>query len=188
MIKNLVLQNRSYRRFKEEHRVTREQLTEFVELARLSPSAANLQNLRFKLIYSPEECAAIFPYTKWAGYLKNWDGPAPGERPAAYILILAPRGESKYSHIDTGIACQSMLLGAVSVGLGGCILASVDRDRIHDLCSLPPAMEIVVAVALGEPMEKVVLEDLDDTGNVEYWRDEQDVHHVPKRLLKDLIL
>lgn len=188
MIRELVQQNRSYRRFNENQRIDRAQLMKLVELARLSPSAANLQNLRYRLVYTREECDAIFPCLKWAAYLSNWDGPAPGERPSAYILIMAPENVTKFSHIDTGIAAQSMLLGAVSEGLGGCILASVDRSRIHSICNLPAAMDLVIVIALGKPAEKVVIEDLSKDDSIAYWRDDEGVHHVPKRLLKDLIL
>ena len=45
----------------------------------------------------------------------------------------------------------------------------------------------VACVALGEPAEKVVI-DTAYKGNIEYWRDEENVHHVPKRPLGELIL
>jgi nitroreductase len=188
MITELVSRNRSYRRFDETRRLTRDELLELVNLARLSPSAMNRQPLRYRLVYSLEECGMLFPHLKWAGYLKDWDGPAPGERPAAYLVMLLPRESGRMQFVDTGIAAQSILLGAVEKGLGGCMLGSVDKDAVHTLFKLPDAMEIVLVIALGVPAEKVVLNEMEDPGKIEYWRDAEDVHHVPKRGLEDLIL
>jgi len=68
MIKDLIVKNRSYRRFHQELAVDRQTLRELIELARLSPSAANLQPLRYILSCEPEKNALIFPHLGWAGY------------------------------------------------------------------------------------------------------------------------
>lgn len=188
MIRELVLRNRSYRRFVEFEPILRQTLRDLVDLARLSASAANLQNLRYWLVESGPECNTVFSCLKWANYLRDWDGPAAGERPAAYILILAPQNATRYDYYDCGIACQSMLLGATSIGLGGCMIASMDRERLEQELQLPPELDIMLAVAIGRPAEIVLVDDLDAQGNIEYWRDEKDRHHVPKRNLDSLIL
>lgn len=148
----------------------------------------NLQPLRYKLVYSPQECDLVFPHTRWAGYLKEWPGPQPGERPAAYLLICLPHDAGRMQFIDTGIAAQSILLAAAEKGLGGCMLGSVNKDEVHWLFRLPEELEIVLVIALGVPAEKVVLDELEIPDRIEYWRDETGVHHVPKRRLEDLIL
>ncbi|MDY0151380.1 MAG: nitroreductase family protein [Candidatus Cloacimonas sp.] len=188
MIHELVEKNRSYRRFIEDKQLEPEILTQLIGLARISPSAANLQNLRYCPISAVDDCAKIFPLLKWANYLRYWDGPAQGERPTAYIIILAPANTTKFHHLDAGIAAQTILLGAVEKGLGGCMLASVDKIKVHDLLSLPVTMEVLLVIALGYPAETVIIEDVTDPDDIEYWRDEEGCHHVPKRLLKDLII
>lgn len=188
MIRQLVLHSRSYRRFYESKSIKRQTLRDLVDLARLSPSAANLQNLRYWLIESGADCEKIFPCLKWANYLKEWDGPLYGERPAAYILVLAPHNATKFHYFDCGIASQSIMLGACSLGLGGCMIASMDRERLHRELGLPQGMEIMLTLALGYPAEEVVVDSIDGEGNIEYWRDEKDRHHVPKLDLNTLIL
>ncbi len=187
MIKDIIKKNRSCRRFKKGVKITKKTLTELVELARLSASAANLQPLKFLLSYSSGKNNKIFPHTKWAGYLRDWDGPAKSERPSAYILILGDTEITKSFGCDHGIAAQNILLGAVEKGLAGCILGALKRKELHDSLGISSRYEILIAVALGKRAEKSVIETVRN-GNIEYWRDKKDVMHIPKRPLEELIL
>ena len=54
-IKDLIMRNRSYRRFYQDRPITEKQLQDLVDLARLSPSAANLQPLKFILSCSTKK-------------------------------------------------------------------------------------------------------------------------------------
>jgi nitroreductase len=188
-LRDLVLKNRSFRRFDETHAIPRETLEELVGLARCTASAGNRQPLKYILSVDPDLNARIFPCLAWAGYFKDWwPGPAPGERPTAYIVVLIDRTITKDWWCDDGIAAQTMLLGAAERGLGGCMIGAVQRDRLQKELVIPEHFLIRLVIALGKPAETVVLEDLPPGGDVRYWRDEKSVHHVPKRLLEELIL
>jgi len=188
MLKDLIRKNRSYRRFDQGVSVKMQTLRELVSLARLSASAANRQPLKYVLSCDPDTNAQIFPHTRWAGYLQDWGGPAEGERPTAYIVILGDTEISKSFGCDHGIAAQSMMLGAAEKDLGGCMVGALDRGALRQTLSIPERYEILLVLALGKPAEAVVVEDADDAGGVKYYRDEEDVHHVPKRPLDELIL
>jgi len=188
MLEDLIRQTRSYRRFRQSENVSGETLRSLVELARLSASAANLQPLKYILVSDEETNGKVFAHTRWAGYLEDWDGPLEGERPAAYIIILGDREIRKSFGCDHGIAAQSIMLGAMERGLGGCILGAVDRKGLRDLFDLPDQFEILLTLALGEPKEDVVLEEVGPEGDIKYYRDDDDVHHVPKRSLDAIIL
>jgi len=188
MIRDLILKNRSYRRFYQNHKIDESTLRELVDLARMSGSGANKQPLKYILSCDAEKNDKIFPTLKWAGYLSEWVGPEEGERPSAYIIILGDTEISKAFGVDHGIAEQSILLGAVEKGLGGCIIASVSREELRKNLNIPERYEILHVIALGKPKEKIVLEDLPDDGSIKYWRDENQTHHVPKRLLSEIIL
>ncbi len=188
MLRDLVIKNRSYRRFYQEVPIKLETLKELVDLARLSASAANKQPLKYILSCQPEKNALIFPCLRWAGYLKDWRGPEEGERPSAYIIVLGDKTISPSFLCDHGIAAQSILLGATERGLGGCILAAVQRTKLAKALNIPPHYEILLVLALGKPKEKVVLETLGANGDIKYWRDKKEVHHVPKRKLNDIII
>lgn len=188
MIKDLITKNRSYRRFFREVPIEHQTLRELVDLARLSPSAANLQPLKYVLSCDPERNDLIFPHLAWAGYLKDWPGPAESERPAAYIIVLGDTNIRKTAGCDHGIAAQSILLGAAEKGLGGCIITSIDRDRLRQTLNIPDRYEILLVLALGKPKEKVVIENVGPDGDIKYWRDSDGVHHVPKRSLEEVIV
>ena len=188
MIEELIRQNRSCRRFYQDQPVSRETLLWLVNMARLSASAANLQPLKYVLSCEPEKNAAIFATLAWAGYLKDWPGPAEGERPAAYMAILGDRNIAGGFGCDHGIAAQSILLGAREKGLGGCLIGSIKRDQLRQILGLPERYDILLVIALGRPKEEVVLTEVGPDGDIKYWRDEKGVHHVPKRRLDEIII
>ncbi len=187
MIYDLIKKNRSYRRFYQEKAITEKQLKELVELARLSPSAANLQPLKYILSASKGKNETIFSCLAWAGYLKDWQGPEESERPTGYIVILGDTEITKDFGCNHGIAAQSILLGAVEMGFGGCVIASIQREKLRDFLDIPSRYEILLVIALGEPKERVVIVDTKD-GDIRYWRDVNKTHHVPKRPLGEIIL
>ncbi len=187
-LRDLIVRNRSYRRFREDVSVTRETLRELVDLARLSASAANRQPLRYILSNDRDMNSLIFPNLAWAAYLREWDGPGEGERPAAYIVVLRDNSIGDPGGCDHGIAAQSILLGAAERGLGGCIVASVKRKSLAKILQVPEELEILFVIALGTPGERVVLETVDVSGDIAYWRDSDGVHHVPIRSLEDIII
>jgi len=187
-IAELLRKNRSYRRFHEHERLAGDTLVGLVELSRLCPSAANRQPLKYLLASAPEDTAAIFPHLRWAAAIKDWPGPAEGERPAAYIVILGDSRVATNLSVDPGIVAQSMLLGAVEQGYGGCMIGSIDRDGLRRALKIADHFAIALVVALGRPKETVVLEDGKDPDDVVYWRDAEGVHHVPKRPLAELVV
>lgn len=190
MIKDIVIKNRSYRRYDESNKVTLETLKELVNLARLSGSAGNLQQIKYRLVVSDKERAEVFPNIHWAGYLRDWDGPEAEERPAAYILMLSENTGKRpaVNQIDIGIACQSILMGAVEKGLGGCMLGAIDRDNIKSALNIPNEYNIELAISLGKPKQNVIIDEIDKNGDIKYWVDKDGNHHVPKRKLEDVII
>ena len=184
----LVEGSRSVRRFKGNRLLNREFLGKLVSLAGLSPSGANRQPLKFLLSHDARRNALIFPHLKWAGYIKDWDGPAQGERPGGYIVILGDTEISKNFGTDHGIAAQSIMLGAASMGLGGCMIGSIDRSGLAAALGLSERYEILLVLALGFPAEEVVIEEVTEETGIRYWRSEDGIHHVPKRAFEDLII
>ena len=187
---DLLERTRTFRRFEQPKAIDRSLLEELVNLARLGGSARNCQPWQYALVTNAEECEKIFPYLGWAGYLSDWKGPEAGERPSAYILCILNRdwlkGSDTEAHFDLGIATQNLLLGAMEKGIGGCRIGAFS-PKLPAIFELEKHQELSLVVALGYPTEQVVLEACTE-GDIKYWRDEHDVHHVPKRRLEDVLV
>lgn len=188
MFKDLVMKNRSYRRFYADKKITNDQLKELIELVRLTPSAANLQPLKYILISEEEINKKVYDTLKWAGYLKDWDGPIESERPTGYIIMLRDKNISQKQSIDEGISAQTICLGAAERGLGCCMIGSINKTKLIEILNIPDNFDIVLVIALGYPKENVIIEDISNNGSIKYYRDEEGNHYVPKRSINELIV
>ena len=185
--RDIVRRSRSYRRFYENKVITIEELEYMVDCARMTPSAQNLQPLRY-IIATDKDKDKVFPHCRWAAYLNDWNGPDEGERPSAYIVILSDALVSKSVKWDHGIAAQTILLAAASKNMGGCIIGSVDRESLADSLRITGRYVIELVIALGYPKEHVVIDEISPEEDIKYFRDKHHIHHVPKRKLRDIII
>ena len=186
MLLDLVKRARSYRRYDPTKPLSKDDLKAFVEAARLTPSAGNLQRLRYLAVTEKSEVLTLTKEVKWAGYLSDWDGPADSEAPAAYLILLSPESTG-VSQIDVGIAAETILLAAAEAGVGGCMILNFPREALTERYKLASNYKIELVISLGVPAEKVEIETMKED-NVRYYRDENDVHHVPKRALSEVFL
>ncbi len=186
--RQLVRSNRSCRRFDNSFRLDRQTLTDLVDLARTSASAANMQPLKYITCCNEAENEQIFSCLAWAAYLKDWKGPEKKERPTGYIIILADHNITDRFWCDHGIAAQTILLGARAMGLGGCMFGAINMKKLKAFFNIEEHLEIKLVIAIGKPVEKIQIDELGQDGDIKYWRDKNQVHHVPKRKLEDIII
>ena len=163
-------------------------LESLVDYGRMSPCGGNVQSLRYMLSADVKTNGKVFETLGWAKHLPDWSGPGEGERPTAYIIILNKKELWDDAWVDSGIAAQSILLGAAAIGLGGCMFRNVGRDKLRKNLNIPDKYDIYMVLAIGKPVEVISVDVLEEGGSYKYWRDENKVHHVPKRKLDDLIL
>lgn len=187
-LKDLVVKNRTYRIFDETQEITEENIASLIELARLSGFGGNRQSLKFWAILDEEKRKEVFKTLKWANYYKDWAGPEEGQRPTAYIIVFHDKDIANNYFWEHGLAAQSITLGAVAMGFGACTFASFDRYDLMEALEAPHNLNPLMVIALGKPAEEVVIECIGSNGSVEYWRDEEGRHHVPKRSLKDIMV
>jgi nitroreductase len=187
VLQEIIENSRSYRKFYADEAISTDLLRSWINLARLSPSARNMQSLKYIIVNKPSENDKIFPLLTWAGYLEDWDGPSVEERPSAYIVVLNDNSLSNNYFCDDGIMSQSILLGATASGFGGCMIAAVKKKELRDLLNIDEQYKIIHVIALGKPKEDVQIDDIIDN-DIKYWRDSENIHHVPKRTLDELIL
>lgn len=189
LFKDLVLRTRSYRRFDQDHVIEETVLRELIDLARNAASGSNRQPLKYMIFNTPEKNAELFSLLGFGKTgAREWPKPKEGEKPSAYIVILLDTDISKATDCDHGIAAQTIMLGATEKGLGGCMHGSAKSEAFRKAINIPEKYEILMAISLGKPIEKVYLEPLPADGSTGYWRDEEQGHHVPKRALDDVII
>lgn len=186
-LKELVKVSRSYRKFVHDFKVSENLLLEMVDMARLTPSSKNVQPLKYLLVHRESDTELVFAQLKWAWYLKDWNGPAAEERPAAYIVMLLDKNLNDQAEFDAGIAAQTILLAAAEMGLGGCIIRTFNRYELRRYFQMPENMETVLIIALGKPAQEIVIDEIVKDQSTAYYTDEDHKHHVPKRTLKDII-
>ncbi len=190
MILELAKKSRSYRGYDESRRVTREELVHFVDCARFAPSSVNGQPFKYYLAYEKEDVDRIQPLTGWARALPQMKLPHPGKCPTAFIVICQNTdwdADLKRYFKDVGIVAQTMLLAAAERDLGGIMIGNFSPDRVKETLSLPENLVPMLIVAFGKPDEKIVLTEIENGESIKYYRDENDVHYVPKRKLEDII-
>ncbi len=191
MFLDLVKQARSHRGFRQDRKVTRQELEHLVECARFTPAARNDQVLKYYLAEKPETVAAIQPLTKWAGALAELHLPRKGAEPVAYIVICLDgslaENPAPYQR-DVGIVAQTILLAAAEMGLNGCMIGSFAAGELREKLGLPEAIKPQLLLALGEGADRIVMTDVGEDGSTTYYRDAEDIHYVPKRTLEQLIL
>ena len=191
MFLDLVKQARSHRGFRQDRKVTRQELEHLVECARFTPAARNDQVLKYYLAEKPETVAAIQPLTKWAGALAELHLPRKGAEPVAYIVICLDGSLAENSapyQRDVGIVAQTMLLAAAEMGLNGCMIGSFAAGELREKLGLPETIKPQLLLALGEGTDRIVITDVGEDGSTTYFRDAEDTHYVPKRTLEQLIL
>ena len=186
MLYDLVKKARSVRRYDPNKPIAQAEIAELVEAARLTPSAGNLQRLRYLALTDKDDVLALTRGVRWAGYLSDWDGPSENEAPSAYLLLLSPENTG-VSPIDVGIAAETVLLAATEKGYGGCMILNFPKEELTERYRLSGKYRIELVMSLGTPAEKVEIEDVKDD-NVRYYRDADGVHHVPKRPLSAVLL
>lgn len=191
MLKDLLKQNRSYRGYDESRKISREELAEFVDCARYAPSSVNMQPFKYYLACDQETVAKVQPLTKWARALPQMTLPHPGHCPTAFIVICQDTNLNpaiQRFQKDVGIVAQTILLAAVEKGLGGCMIGNFNPEEIRQALGLADTLTPVLVVALGKPDETIVLTEVGTDGSTDYYRDESDVHYVPKRSLQDVLI
>lgn len=191
MLKDLVIANRSYRGYDESRRITRRELLEMVDCARLSASSVNQQPLRYYLAWEKDEVDQIQALTKWARGLPDMTLPHPGMCPTGFIVICQDtrvwESLARFQK-DVGIVAQTILLSAVEMGLGGCMIGNFHASEVKETLKLEEYLAPLLIVALGKPKEEIVLTEIEEGEPVAYYRDENDIHYVPKRRLEDIVL
>ena len=147
--------------------------------------------MKYKIVYEKEEVEAIRPLTRWARALPDMVLPHPNMHATAFIIICQDTDISpnlaRYQK-DIGIVAQTITLAAVEDGLGGCMIGNFTPDEVKETLNLAENLTPMLIIALGKPAEEIVIKEIDNGESTKYYRDKNDIHYVPKRKLKDILI
>lgn len=189
MLKDLLVETRSFRSFNPDVKIPHEVLVDFVDNARITAATRNLQPLKYKIVDAEPELSACLPELRFAASL-GIKLPPDGHEPTSLIVMCHDTDVTPYRDIylkDIGICAEVIMLSATEAGYGSCMLGSYNGDNIKKALNLPDNLMINLIVALGKPDEHCVLTEAED-GNVKYYRDAKNTHYVPKRRLEDILI
>ncbi len=181
-----IISRRTIRKFKQD-KIERELLKRLVNAGRLAPSAANLQPLKYLAVDYKKLKEEVFPCLSWAGYIEPEGDPVEGERPVAYIIILADRNINPKPDRDIGASAENISIAAESEGLGCCWIGAFKKKKLHKAMNVPRNLSVELVISLGYPMEEPVAEDIAEGSSIMYYKDEKGKLHVPKRSLADIL-
>ena len=183
---DLILNRRTIRKF-EQKPITDEMMKKYINAARLAPSAANRQPLKYVGIVSKVKVSEVFDNVKWAGYLAPDYNPKENERPTAFIAVCVDNDISKAGYdMDIGASIENIILTALEDGVGACWMGAIDKPKITEILNLPENLTLSCVVALGFSAETPKDVEMCD-GDVKYYL-ENGTLCVPKRSLDEVIL
>lgn len=182
----LLIKRRTIRKFRQVHIDTND-IIGFIDCARLAPSGANLQPLKYAFVNEKMDCDKIFPLTRWAAYLNGEGTPKKGETPTAYIAILNDESIRKEGfELDAGAAAMSIIIAAQNRGIASCWLGAIDKKKIAQYFCLPENLSVVSLIALGYPAQ--TSRAVEYKGDIKYFRESDTSLCVPKRSLDEIIV
>lgn len=175
------IQNRrSVRQFDPDHQMNKKEIEKLLSLAVQSPTAFNLQNWRFVVVQDPELRKKIRA-AAWdqaqvtdaslliilCADLKAWE-----KEPIRYWRsspepvqeMIIPTMHDYYDGLDRvqrdeamrscGIAAQTLMLSAKSMGYDSCPMDGFDFDAVAELINLPEDHAICLFVAVGKSISE----------------------------------
>jgi len=184
--KDLISKTRCTRRFKENKKITKNDLEEIVDTARITSSAKNMQPLKYIIVNNEEKVDKLSKTTTWAAHLTSWSQ-GQNEQPSAYIILVNDTSIDGFVMVDAGISLQTIMLASKIKGYASCALGSIDKEYCKKAFNLAENLEPVLGIAIGvedEVLNLVAVENNDTN----YYRNDKDEHCVPKRALDEVLL
>ena len=167
---------RSIKHYDENHEMSEEEVTELLSLAILSPSAFNIQNWRFVVVtdtalrkkireaaWDQAQVTDTSLFIILCADLKCWEK-QPGRywvnAPTEVQEFMLPAIDEYYRGKDQvqrdeamrscGIAAQTLILAAKSMGYDSCPMDGFDYEKVGELIKLPDDHVIAMFVAIGK--------------------------------------
>ncbi len=145
-ISEAIKTRRSVREFLKKE-VEREKVTEILEAGRWAPSGHNNQPWRFVIIDNKEIKNILAEQTHYGSIIKS----------ASICIAVFLDQKASYDRTKDlqaiGACIQNMLLSIHSMGLGGCWLGEIlkNKDNVSNILKVPDSYELMAVIAIGYP-------------------------------------
>lgn len=175
-----IQKRRSIKKFDPNHKITADEIRKILESAILSPTSYNIQNWRFVTITDNKrkdklselshgqrhvsECSLVIIL---CADLNSWDKEPqrywkniPEESRNALVKSLRnsyrgkPRQQRDEAMRSCGMAAQTIMLAAKSMGYDTCPMKGFDYDKVGDFIELPEDHVIVMMIVVGKAAQK----------------------------------
>ena len=141
--------------------VPRELLTRLVDTARLSPSACNSQPWHFIVVDEDEAKAKMVDALVDDGLT----GCPWGDKVPAFIVICEEKAQLKpgvaehygsqhFAQMDIGMAAMALCYEATSMGLGTCMIGTMNQEKLHKALGIPEERVVRLIITVGYPANK----------------------------------
>jgi len=151
-VKETIEKRRAYRSL-EPVKITRDMISDFAEVAKLSPSCGNKQPWRFVFAYDKQVLKQLFAVlsggNKWVKKASMIIGVF--SEPENDCMI----GERLYYMFDTGMATAFIILRATELGLVAHPIAGFDENSAKDILGIPNAMRLITLIVIGKHSKEV---------------------------------
>lgn len=192
-----ITQRRSVKHYDTSHRMSEEEIERLLSFAVLSPSAFNIQNWRFVVVRDVElrrqiravawdqaQVTDASLFIVLCGDLRSWEKQPERywrDAPVEVSNFLVPAIDSYYRGHDQvqrdeamrscGIAAQTLMLAAKSMGYDSCPMDGFDFDAVGKLINLPDDHVVTMFLTIGKgiqeawprggqlPLDEVVVQD-----------------------------
>ncbi len=171
---------RSIKRFDKEHSMTKQEITNLLELAVLSPTSYNIQNWRFVVItdralkdrlselsHNQTQVSDASLVIVLCADLNSWD-----KEPQRYWANIIPEA-SRNAYVESirksyagksqlqrdeamrscGMAAQTIMLAAKSMGYDTCPMKGFDYDAVSKAICLPDDHVVTMMVVVGKKIK-----------------------------------
>ncbi|MCL5037035.1 MAG: nitroreductase family protein [Chloroflexi bacterium] len=149
---DVIKTRRSIRRFKKKP-VPDEVLYRLKEALIWAPSAGNLQDRHFYLVYNEDLKKEIAKAALDQMFITEAPVVLIGCSDLSTVAPYRERGMALYTHHDMGASIQNLLLAAKEEGLGTCWIGAFDNRKVAELLSLPEDLIATAIVPIGYPAE-----------------------------------
>ncbi len=131
-------------------KIKKEELDKILEAGNLAPTAVNYQPIKIIVIESNECLSKLKEATKYTFNSKTILCVAHDKRESWHRY----KDQRDFGTVDSAIVTTHMVLEATNLGIGSCIVCSMNEDMVKEILGLDENFIVDSLITLGYPKDK----------------------------------